>query len=570
KKVGTSQRVDTSEDTVMDDASNQGRIIDEMDKDDAVALMDGEEEDKKEEEANVVEDDQEDEPAEVHEVVDVVTTAKLIIEVVTAASITISIAEPKVLAATITAAPSKNKGKWIMVEEPKPLKKKQQVEMDEEYARKLHAELNKDIDWDVAIEHVKQKAKEDLVDVVGFRLDYFKGMSYDDMRLIFKAKFNSNIEFLIKTKEQMEEEESRAIQSINETPVQKVAKRRKLNEEVEDLKRHLEIMPDEDDDVYTEATPLARKNFDREELEALWNLVKERFSTSKPKNFSNDLLLNTLGAKVKSWKLLESCVFNAVGEELSAAKQKMMLLDNAAEGNLMLLKESIDSGFARFNTNITSLKALDEGFSSKNYVRKFLRVLHPKWRAKVTAIEELKDLPSLALDELIRNLKVHEVVMKKDSEIYKGKKERNKSIILKAKKESSDDETSTSESDDEEYAMVVRNFKKFFRRKGKFVRQPREERMSLRQRDEKKGKSDRECFICGDLSHLIGDCPKTSRNKDQKAFIGGSWSDSENDVEDKTNDKTCLMAQSSNEAALNSFCYSDNTSSLDNDNMKIE
>nr|GFC95128.1 hypothetical protein [Tanacetum cinerariifolium] len=55
----------------------------------------------------------------------------------------------------------------------------------------------------------------------------------------------------------MEEEKSRALQSINETPAQKAVKRRKLNEEVEDLKRHLEIVPDEDDDVYPEATPLA-------------------------------------------------------------------------------------------------------------------------------------------------------------------------------------------------------------------------------------------------------------------------------------------------------------------------
>ncbi|GJZ81162.1 hypothetical protein Tco_0646156 [Tanacetum coccineum] len=111
--------------------------------------------------------------------------------------------------------------------------------------------------------------------------------------------------------------------------------------------------------------------------------------------------------------------------------------------------ESIDSGFARFNTIITSLKALDEGFSSKNYVRKFLSTLHPKWRAKVMAIKEYKDLSSLALDELIGNLKVHEVVMEKDSKIYRGKKKRFKSIALKAKKESSDDETSTSGSDDE-------------------------------------------------------------------------------------------------------------------------
>nr|GEX98849.1 integrase, catalytic region, zinc finger, CCHC-type, peptidase aspartic, catalytic [Tanacetum cinerariifolium] len=152
------------------------------------------------------------------------------------------------------------------------------------------------------------------------------------------------------------------------------------------------------------------------------------------------------------------------------------------------------SGFARFNTIITSLKALDEGLSSKNYVRKFLKALHPKWRAKVMAIEESKDLSSLALDELISNLKVHEVVMEKDSEIYNGKKERVKSIALKSKKESSDDETQTFRSDDEEYAMVVKNFKKFFRRKGKFVRQPKEEKKSFRQRDEKKEKSDRKCF----------------------------------------------------------------------------
>nr|GEV69992.1 reverse transcriptase domain-containing protein [Tanacetum cinerariifolium] len=49
----TSQRVDTSKDTVMDDESNQGWMIDEMDKDDAVVLMDDKEEDKKVEEAKV-------------------------------------------------------------------------------------------------------------------------------------------------------------------------------------------------------------------------------------------------------------------------------------------------------------------------------------------------------------------------------------------------------------------------------------------------------------------------------------------------------------------------------------
>nr|GEU57678.1 UBN2 domain-containing protein [Tanacetum cinerariifolium] len=134
---------------------------------------------------------------------------------------------------------------------------------------------------------------------------------------------------------------------------------------------------------------------------------------------------------------------------------------------LQWLEDSIDNGFARFNTIITGLNALDEGFSSKNYVRKFLRALHPKWRAKVTAIEESKDLTSLSLNELIGNLKVYEVIIKKDSEMVKGKKEQ------------SDKDSSTSKSEDEEYAIAIREFKKFFNRRGRFVRQPRDERKSL-------------------------------------------------------------------------------------------
>ncbi|GJX67359.1 hypothetical protein Tco_0303086 [Tanacetum coccineum] len=121
--------------------------------------------------------------------------------------------------------------------------------------------------------------------------------------------------------------------------------------------------------------------------------------------------------------------------------------------------------------------------------------------AKVMAIEESKDLSSLALDELIGNLKVHEVVIEKIPKSIEAKRKKIKSIDLKAKKEPSDDETSTSGSDDEEYAMA---------------------------------------------------------------------SDSENDAEDKTNDETCLMVQSSNEVTLNSSYYSDNASSLDNDSMQIE
>ncbi|GJY38509.1 zf-CCHC domain-containing protein [Tanacetum coccineum] len=214
-------------------------------------------------------------------------------------------------------------------------------------------------------------------------------------------------------------------------------------------------------------------------------------------------------------------------------------------------EESIDNDFARFNTIITSLKALDEGFYSKNYVRKFLRALHLKWRAKVTAIEESKDLTSLSLDELIGNLKVYEVIIKKDSEMVKGKREQSKSLALKVKKESSDEESSTSYSEDEEYAMAVRDFKKFFKRRGRFVRQPRDERKSFqRSKDDKNGKSKRKCFRCGDPNHLIGECPKPPRSKNQRAFVRGTWSDNDEDKEERTKDESCLVAQSSNEICL--------------------
>ncbi|GKC82209.1 zf-CCHC domain-containing protein [Tanacetum coccineum] len=166
------------------------------------------------------------------------------------------------------------------------------------------------------------------------------------------------------------------------------------------------------------------------------------------------------------------------------------------------------------------LKALDEGFSSKNCVKKFLRALHPKWRAKVTAIEESKNLTTLPLDELIGNLKVYEEVIKKDFETIKGKKEQSRSLALKVKKEVSDEDNSSSDSEDEEYAMAVKEFKKFFKRRGRFIRQPRGDRKTFQI-----SKNERKCFRCGDPNHLIGECSKSPKNNNQRAFIGGARSD---------------------------------------------
>ncbi|GKD42667.1 hypothetical protein Tco_1267312, partial [Tanacetum coccineum] len=163
------------------------------------------------------------------------------------------------------------------------------------------------------------------------------------------------------------------------------------------------------------------------------------------------------------------------------------------------------------------LKAFDEVYSSKNYVRKFLRALHPKWKAKVTVIEESKDLTSLSLDELIKNLKVYEMIIKKDSKIVKAKKER-RSLTLKAKKQSSDEECSTSGSKDER---------------------------------------------CGDPNHLIGECPKPQKEKNQRVFVGGSWSDSSEEGDEKDKDETCLKTQASSEVCSESSYFNDENSSID-------
>nr|GEW73919.1 xylulose kinase-1 [Tanacetum cinerariifolium] len=350
-------KVESSTDTVMDDqedASKQGEIIANIDADKDVTLKDVAEVEKDakiEENADVqgrqaesqaqiykidlkhadkvlsIQDD-ELEPSELKEVVEVVTTAKLMTKVVTATAATITAATitdatTSITAATLTAAPSaarrrkgvvirdheetatpsiiihsepksKDKGKGIMVEEPKPLKKQAQIEQDEAYARELEVELNKNINWDDVIEQMN---------MAGFKMDYFKGMSYDDISPIFEKYFHSNVAFLEKTKEQMEEEDIRALKRSSESQAEKAEKKQKLDEEVyvvdyeiytENNKPYYKIIrADRSSQLFLSFLSLL-KNFDREDLEVLWQLVKERFASSKPKNISDDFLLTTL------------------------------------------------------------------------------------------------------------------------------------------------------------------------------------------------------------------------------------------------------------------------------------
>ncbi|GJT38189.1 hypothetical protein Tco_0938054 [Tanacetum coccineum] len=122
----------------------------------------------------------------------------------------------------------------------------------------------------------------------------------------------------------------------------------------------------------------------------------------------------------------------------------------------------------------------DPDYSSKNHVRKFLHALPLKWRAKVTSIEEAKELATLPLDELVGNLKVYEMIFNEDVD---------------------------KEEEAEAFNLMARNLRKFFRKGNRFRRGNR----------------------FGDGGNRFG------------KGRGGAWSDSEGGDEPQ-NDETCLMA----------------------------
>nr|GEX62454.1 retrovirus-related Pol polyprotein from transposon TNT 1-94 [Tanacetum cinerariifolium] len=123
------------------------------------------------------------------------------------------------------------------------------------------------------------------------------------------------------------------------------------------------------------------------------------------------------------------------------------------------------------------------------------------------------------LENFLRNLKVHEMIIKKDFEIVKAKGER-KSLTLKAKKESSDEECSTSRSKMKNTPWRLETSRSFLEKR------------------------------FGDPNHLIGECPKPPKDKNQRAFIGGSWSDSGEEYDEKIKDEMCLVAHASSEICL--------------------
>ena len=73
--------------------------------------------------------------------------------------------------------------------------------------------------------------------------------------------------------------------------------------------------------------------------------------------------------------------------------------------------ESISEMFYKFTNIINALKSLGKFYTNGELVRKILRSLPNEWEAKVTAIQEAKDLTKLGIEKLLGSLITHELSM---------------------------------------------------------------------------------------------------------------------------------------------------------------
>jgi len=119
--------------------------------------------------------------------------------------------------------------------------------------------------------------------------------------------------------------------------------------------------------------------------------------------------------------------------------------------------------------------------------------LPQSWEAKVTAIQEAKDMNKISLDKLIGNLQTYG--LRRSSQL-KEKNKKDRGLALQAL------EDDGSNFDEEEMAMISQRFKKLFKKA---------KENSKKKNISKPKSNDREqftsCFKCGKHDHIVKNCP---------------------------------------------------------------
>nr|GEV99765.1 hypothetical protein [Tanacetum cinerariifolium] len=229
-----------------------------------------------------MQDTDEAEPAEVEKMIEVVTAAKLMTAVVTTAATTIT-------ATQVPKASASKKRRGVVIQDYEEIATASLIVQIEDDVMKQVKRREKQDNTDMRYQALKRKpitkaqTRKNMMiylkNMARFKMDFFKGMTYNEIRLIFEKHYNSIRAFLEKGEDEVivpNEGSKRKGEHLKQDTTKKYS----IDEDEEELKTHLQIIANDDDDV--------------EDLEALWKLVKERFESTEPKNFSDDFFLNTL------------------------------------------------------------------------------------------------------------------------------------------------------------------------------------------------------------------------------------------------------------------------------------
>ena len=118
--------------------------------------------------------------------------------------------------------------------------------------------------------------------------------------------------------------------------------------------------------------------------------------------------------------------------------------------------ESFNEFYAKLKDIVNSTFNLAETILEPKIVRNVLRSLPKRFHAKITMIEESKDIDKIPLTELVGNLQTYELGLTRI-----GKSSKGKSMALKAK--SSDTDKSSNDEDSKMKSYITRQFKNFMK-----------------------------------------------------------------------------------------------------------
>ena len=257
--------------------------------------------------------------------------------------------------------------------------------------------------------------------------------------------------------------------------------------------------------------------------EKVWKVIE--IGWTKPKEVSadwDDAKIEAANFNIRALNAIFSAVTNQEFNKISStktAKEAWTILQTTYEGtkaikdsNLQRLTtsfeeikmeedESFDEFYAKLKDIVNSTFNLGETIPEPKIVRKVLRSLLERFNAKITAIEESKDIDKIHLIELVGNLQTYELGLT------------SKSMALKAK--TSDMDKSLEDEDSNMKSYITRQFKKFMKNaNGKGFDMDHRQSSSSQFKSQDKGKKDArdgkqytilvgpKCFGCQSFGHM--------------------------------------------------------------------